>query len=46
MSDKDLQKIKEYLVDIVCNTDDRSIHNAVRGIRWILERIEKEQNND
>jgi hypothetical protein len=45
MSDKDLQKIKEYLVDIVCKTDSRSIHFAVRNIRSILEKIEREQNN-
>jgi hypothetical protein len=46
MTDKDFQEIKEYLVDIVCNTDDRSIHFAVRNIRSILEKIEREQNND
>jgi hypothetical protein len=45
MSDKDLQKIKEYLVDIVCKTDSKSIHFAVRNIRSILEKIEREQNN-
>ncbi len=45
MTDKDLQKIKEYLVDIVCKTDSRSIHNAVRNIRSILEKIERKQNN-
>jgi hypothetical protein len=40
MTDKDFQKIKEYLVDIVCKTDDKSIHFAVRNIKSILERIQ------
>jgi hypothetical protein len=46
MTDKDLQKIKEYLVDIVCKTDSRSIHFAVRNIKSILEKIEREQTNE
>ena len=41
MTDKDLQKIKEYLVDIVTNTDNGDVHFAVRNIKSILERIQK-----
>jgi hypothetical protein len=45
MTDKDLQKIKEYLVDIATNTDNGDVHVAVRNIKSILEKIEREQNN-
>jgi len=46
MTDKDLQKIKEYLVDIATNTDNGDVGVAVRNIRSILERIERKQTNE
>jgi hypothetical protein len=39
MTDKDLQKIKEYLVDITTNTDNGDVHVAVRNIKSILEKV-------
>lgn len=46
MTDKDLQKIKEYLVDIATNNDNGDVRVAVRNIKSILEKIEREQKND
>jgi hypothetical protein len=46
MNKEQIEKIKEYLTDILCKTDDKVIHNTVRNIKYLLEKIEKEQTNE
>jgi hypothetical protein len=41
MTEIQFNKINMYLIDVLENTDDKTCHNAVRGIKWVLEQVMK-----
>lgn len=46
MTEIQFNKINQYLIDVLTNTDNKDCHIAVKNIKSVLEQIMKGAKND